>query len=54
VDTSIFLLDPGKILILLWLRERDMPACRQNIDSTGLAAKIFRNKDLDTPAGILS
>jgi hypothetical protein len=46
------LLDPGKILILLRLGVRDMPSCWQNIDSMGLAAKMFRNKDLDTPAGL--
>jgi hypothetical protein len=51
--SDFFLLDPGKILILLWLCESDAPSGVQNLDSTGLVAKIFRNKGLDTPSGSL-
>jgi hypothetical protein len=40
--------DRGKTLILLRLRGEDMDGRLQNIDSTGLAAKIFRDKDLET------
>jgi hypothetical protein len=30
-----------------------LPCGAQNIDSMGLAGKIFRNKDLDTAAGLI-
>jgi hypothetical protein len=48
------LLDRGKILILLQLGGGGLPCGVQNLDSMGLAAKIFRNKDLDTSAGLFS
>src|SRR5580700_10007057 len=46
-----FSIDCGKILILLWLGRRDMPARGQNLDSQRLAAKILRNKELTTRTG---
>jgi hypothetical protein len=51
---QFFLRDRGKILILLQLGGGGLPCGVQNLDSTGVAAKIFRNKDLDTAAGVLS
>ena len=51
--SSFFLLDRGKILILLLLAESGIPSGAQNIDSTRLTAKILRSKGLGmrTPSG---
>jgi hypothetical protein len=48
----IFSLDRGKILILLQLAGGGLPCGVQNLDSMGLVGKIFRNKGLDTAAGL--